>query len=91
MAYTDKFYTNDAAQKLYFDHVKAIIARTNKYSNLPYTQDPAILAWELANEPQHPPQKWVRETAALIKSLDPNHLVATGILALFIMYIYFLF
>jgi mannan endo-1,4-beta-mannosidase len=41
------------------------------------------MAWELANEPrginnQKACQKWIASTAALIKQIDPNHLVTTG-------------
>ncbi|MCK7477168.1 MAG: hypothetical protein M0C28_06395 [Candidatus Moduliflexus flocculans] len=31
-----------------------------------------------ANEPRRYPQGWIDETAAYIKSLDPNHMVTTG-------------
>jgi mannan endo-1,4-beta-mannosidase len=33
----------------------------------------------LANEPRRYPSAWVDDTAAFIKSLDPNHLVTVGI------------
>ena len=44
---------------------------------------PHIMAWQLANEPRtiiHTKayRKWIEKTAALIKSLDPNHLVSIG-------------
>ena len=54
-----------------------------------YKNDPAIMAWQLANEPR-PGQgvesmknvpsfvRWVDETAGFIKKHDPNHLVSTG-------------
>ena len=64
--------------------------RTNSITGRRYVDDPAIMAWQLANEPR-PARKrsgrqpnlpafyaWVRATARLIKSLDPNHLVSTG-------------
>jgi mannan endo-1,4-beta-mannosidase len=47
--------------------------------------DPAIMAWEIANEPRVFSEKnkpffeaWIKETSAMIKSLDKNHLVTTG-------------
>lgn len=43
------------------------------------------MAWEIANEPRpmrpssiEAYKKFIHETAALIRSLDPNHLVTTG-------------
>ena len=50
-----------------------------------YIDDPAIMAWELANEPRpmRPAAndaylKWTSDTAAFIKGLDKRHLVTTG-------------
>ena len=55
-----------------------------------YRDDPAILSWQLANEPRPGGSDeagrrhmkaylaWIDATARLIKSLDPNHMVSTG-------------
>src|SRR5581483_5045904 len=52
-----------------------------------YKDDPAVFAWELANEPHvmngvdrsgSIVRAWVAEMAAHLKSIDPNHMVATG-------------
>lgn len=55
-----------------------------------YADDPAIMSWQLANEPRPGGSEaigqrqlpayldWIRDTARLIKSIDPNHLVSTG-------------
>jgi mannan endo-1,4-beta-mannosidase len=48
-----------------------------------YKNDPTIMSWQPANEPAgffsgDSYDKWIAESAALIKSLDANHLVSTG-------------
>jgi mannan endo-1,4-beta-mannosidase len=62
-----------------------MLGRTNAITGIPYSQDPTIMTWELANEPRAfseankvPLFNWVNETSAYIKSLDANHLVTTG-------------
>ncbi len=67
------------------NHIKYMLRRTNRITGIPYSQDPTIMTWELANEPRAfsnankvPFLNWVNETAAYIKSLDTNHLVTTG-------------
>lgn len=85
-----QFYGNRAAVSLYRDYVRAIVGRTNAITGQAYADDPAIMAWQLANEPRpggsdavalrHLPAfyRWVGDTARLIKSIDRNHLVSTG-------------
>lgn len=73
--YLKHFYKNKIAQEYYRDFLKTVITR--------YVDDPTIMAWELANEPigygaKKEYDKWIRETAVFIKSLDKNHLVTTG-------------
>lgn len=83
--YAREFFHDRKAQELYFDHVRRIVGRTNSITGKPYKEDTAIMAWQLCNEPR-PFGKaeadlfvaWVAESAALIKSLDGNHLVSTG-------------
>jgi mannan endo-1,4-beta-mannosidase len=55
-----------------------MVHHVNPYTDLVYRDDPTIFSWELANEPRRYPDAWIDETAAYIKSLDPNHLVTTG-------------
>ncbi len=84
-AYTTQFYTCDPCKKQFQDHIRFIVGRTNQYSKKAYRDDPAIMSWEIANEPRVFSEKnktifesWIRETSSLIKSLDKNHLVTTG-------------
>lgn len=78
-AYAARFYDCADCQRWYRQHIEALLQRTNPYTGLPYRDDPTIFAWELANEPRRYPQRWIDDTAAFIKSLDPNHLVTTGV------------
>jgi mannan endo-1,4-beta-mannosidase len=75
----------EECKQLFFDHVKTVLARTNRYTGKKYTDDPAIMAWQVGNEPrafsdQAKPAfaQWLRETTALIRSLDKNHLISIG-------------
>jgi mannan endo-1,4-beta-mannosidase len=83
--YSSQFHQCEKCKQQYWDFIKFIIGRTNRYSKLNYINDPAIMTWEIGNEPrafgdQNIPafEKWIKETAALIKQLDKNHLVTTG-------------
>lgn len=83
--YAATFAKDTQAQALYLDHVRAIVSRTNRYTRRPYKEDPAIMAWQICNEPRPFSREnkaefagWVGRTAALIKQIDPNHLVSTG-------------
>jgi mannan endo-1,4-beta-mannosidase len=78
MDYSARFYACQECQTWYRNHIATLIQRTNHYTGLTYRDDPAVFAWELANEPRRYPQEWIDATAAYIKSLDPHHLVTTG-------------
>ncbi|MBN1155065.1 mannanase [candidate division KSB1 bacterium] len=89
MNFTGRFYVTPGADELYRTYLKSLITRVNTINGRPYRSDPTIMSWQLANEPR--PRsgendaesiehylRWVHETAAYIKSLDPDHLVSTG-------------
>ncbi|HEV8284270.1 MAG TPA: glycosyl hydrolase [Chitinophagaceae bacterium] len=83
--YVSKFYTCEACKKDYLKQVTFILNHTNKLTGKKYTEEPAIMAWELANEPRpmrptanQTYQKWISDVAAFIKARDKNHLVTTG-------------
>ena len=78
MAYSAKFYACGECQMWYRNHISMIVNHINPYTGLKYRDDPTIFAWELANEPRRYPVAWINDTAAYIKSLDPNHMVTTG-------------
>ena len=83
--FSSQFMNCENCKKQYWDHVKYMLGRTNKFNGLKYTEDPTIMTWEIANEPraffkQNIPafEKWLMETSAFIKSIDKNHLITTG-------------
>lgn len=85
--YHCQFVKNDSAKAMAERHVRYIVSRTNTVTGKPYSESPAIMAWELANEPRAFARdsvtkacfaEWVETQAKLIKSLDSNHLVTTG-------------
>ena len=80
-----KYATNEKAHQLFYDYVRFIIGRTNRYTGLKYTDDPAIMSWQIGNEPRAfskkalPAfEKWLAEASSLIRSLDGNHLISVG-------------
>jgi mannan endo-1,4-beta-mannosidase len=84
------FYGTPHAVAMLNDYIREVVTRRNTVTGVPYAQDPAIQAWQLANEPRpgetpevlarHMPAylAWIDGTARYIKSLDPNHMVSTG-------------
>ena len=84
------FYRSSNAVGLYHDYVRAVVSRTNSITGRRYADDPAIMSWQLANEPRPGGSDevgrpnlpsfyaWIAATARLIKSIDRNHLVSTG-------------
>lgn len=87
MEYVSAFVTNEKAKELFSDHVRTVVSRINTVTGIPYKDDPAIFSWQIANEPRCFSASdsvktafadWLWETAALIKSIDPNHMVSTG-------------
>ncbi|MGE3975869.1 MAG: mannanase [Bdellovibrionales bacterium] len=82
--YTAQFYSNEAALRQYEAAITKVITRTNTITKKPYKEDPTIMAWQLANEPRGIQNvlyfnRWINTSAGLIKSMDPNHLVTTGV------------
>ncbi|KAF5780486.1 putative mannan endo-1,4-beta-mannosidase [Helianthus annuus] len=81
----DDFYTNPIVKGYYKNHVQSVITRINKITQIAYSQDPAIMAWELINEPRSQSDysgrtinDWVQEMALFVKSLDRYHLLEIG-------------
>lgn len=81
--FSKQFYTNPCAQELMNNHIRKVVNRVNSLSGVKYSSDPAIMSWQLANEPRGYDMtehfgNWISNTAALIKQLDKNHLVSIG-------------
>ncbi len=83
--YVGQYLGCEKCDSLFRDHVKNIITRVNSISGVPYIEDPAIMSWQIANEPRPMGadnkdlyEKFILSTAEFIKSLDPNHMVSVG-------------
>ena len=66
MKFVSQFASNEKAHQLFYNYVRDIITRTNRYTGIRYVDDPAIMSWQLS------------EASALIRSLDKNHLISIG-------------
>lgn len=85
------FYSDAKAVAMSHAYIRALVTRTNTVTGGRYADDPAIMAWQLANEPRPGESAsvaarvmpaylaWIRDTAGLIKSLDRRHLVSIGL------------
>ena len=85
MDYVKKYAYNDSAHAMFNRYVRFIISRTNRYTHCKYIDDPAIMSWQIGNEPRAfsdegkaPFAGWMRQVSALIKNLDKHHLVTSG-------------
>ncbi|KAI0281385.1 glycoside hydrolase superfamily [Russula aff. rugulosa BPL654] len=80
----DEFYTNMQIRKEFNKYLRFIVSH--------YVNEPGIIAWELANDARcsstlpssdhcntNTVTLWHAETAKFIRSIDPNHLIASGV------------
>ena len=81
----DAFYSDPAIRDAYQSYVSQILNRKNIVTGRVYKDEPAILAWELANEPRCDAREggailleWVRDMSHWIKLNDPKHLLGVG-------------
>jgi mannan endo-1,4-beta-mannosidase len=81
-----RFFTDRAVVGHYLAHVDALLSRVSSVDGIRYGDHPAVLAWELLNEPRGAGldgsgaelRSWIDEVGALVKRLAPGHLVGTG-------------
>lgn len=85
MNFVAKYASCDKAHQLFYDYVRFIIGRTNRYTHRRYVDDPAIMSWQIGNEPRAFSKEalpafehWLAEASSLIRSLDSNHLISIG-------------
>lgn len=83
--YSAQFSRCEEAQQLYYKFIEQIVSRKNSITGRYYKDEPAIMSWQLCNEPRPFARDnkeqfagWIAKAAALIKSIDSNHLVSTG-------------
>lgn len=50
--FANLIYNNTQAETWYRDHIRTVMARRNSVNGRLYTEDPTIMTWQLANEPQ---------------------------------------
>lgn len=84
-AYIAQFYGCEPCKSAVVTYIRYVLGRTNSLTHKKYVSDPAIMAWEIINEPRPmtaaatpASEQWVQQTAALVKPLDKNHLLTTG-------------
>lgn len=85
MNFVAKYASCEKAHQLFYDYVRFIIGRTNRYTHRRYVDDPAIMSWQIGNEPRAFSKEalpafehWLAEASSLIRSLDSNHLISIG-------------
>ena len=85
LEYIGTFYDCEECIEAFKRHCEFIIGRTNRYTQQKYTDDPALMAWEIANEPRPNGAQnkeiytqFIGDIAKHIKSLDSNHLLTAG-------------
>jgi mannan endo-1,4-beta-mannosidase len=77
----EEFYRDAEPRREYRERVERLLTRMNSATGRAYAEEPAILAWELANEPRADRAtlvEWADEMAAHVKAIDAGHLVAVG-------------
>jgi mannan endo-1,4-beta-mannosidase len=91
LAGRDQFYRHPEVKDAYRNYIEHLLLRVNTRTGRQYRNEPAILAWELANEPRsvNPAGSplsdgidvlagWVGEMSSFIRNLDSNHLIGIG-------------
>ena len=85
MQFVSQYASCEKAHQLFYDYVRFIIGRPNRYTHRRYVDDPAIMSWQIGNEPRAfskealPAfERWLAEASSLIRSLDSNHLISIG-------------
>ncbi len=80
-----QFVLDDSARQMAVDHARFMAGRINSVTGRPYAESPAIMAWQVCNEPRAFSKagkeallSWITDMARAIKSQDPNHMVSTG-------------
>jgi mannan endo-1,4-beta-mannosidase len=80
------FYSCTACMEDYWGFVNMVLKHSNKLTGKKYIDEPAIMSWEIANEPR--PMRpyainsykiFLQQTSALIKKSDSNHLLTLGV------------
>jgi mannan endo-1,4-beta-mannosidase len=80
----DDFYTDPLISEWFRAYCAMLARRVNTHTGVAYRDEPAILGWELANEPRSSDPsgeviaRWLEETGSFLRTVDPAHLVGSG-------------
>jgi mannan endo-1,4-beta-mannosidase len=82
----NEVYRDARAKSLWQSWAETLTKRTNRFTGVRYCDDPAILAWEIANEPRCPARDadasvltgWLSEMSRFLKAQAPRQLVSAG-------------
>jgi mannan endo-1,4-beta-mannosidase len=81
----DDFFTDAQLQGWWKDYATMLLSRVNTYTGVAYSDEPTIIAWEIANELRctscvgtHTLATAVGDLATHLRSIAPNHLIGDG-------------
>jgi len=78
------FFTSDSIKQWFKFYIEFLLNRTNTFNGIKYKDDGTIFSWEIINEAENPEKdfnaikNWYEEMSSFIRSIDQNHLIATG-------------
>lgn len=78
------FFTDDSIISWYKFYISSILNRVNTFTGIAYKDDSTIFSFELINEASNAGfsysyiKNWYEKTSEFFKSIDTNHLLATG-------------
>ena len=80
--FASRFYESEEGAQLSYNHMR-VLARRKGGDEGWYRDDPAIMAWQLANEPralsrQRAYREWIGEAIGVLRREDCAHLVTVG-------------
>lgn len=81
-----RFFTHRGVIGLYTQYITTLLSRVNTLDGIRYGEHPAVLGWELLNEPRgvgldrrgEAMRAWVDELSGVVQALAPGKLVGTG-------------
>jgi len=85
--FANRMYTDAKAEEWYKAHIRTVMTRTNSVNGRKYNEDPTIMTWQLANEPQSlgiyiasdPLFAWVDRISQYIRTMAPKQLINVGL------------
>lgn len=76
------FFQDGRTQQFYKDWANHVLNRVNTLTGIKYKDEPTIFAWDLMNEPEMAGsglgREWISAMSKYMKSIDANHMVASG-------------